>query len=144
MLTFRINSTIYEEIANVSSNVNFLQIISPNLFFFINTIIGILILPLFNHIFIPSTPSLTMRGRIAIGMVINIAAILSAIGIESGIKYNHDIGPLQVLGLYILPTILITLPEVFTTMSGALPPSSLSSLPIITMYAHIAGLLVKV
>ena len=117
MLTYRINATLFELTAN-SSNVRYIQVLSSNLFIILNSVVGLLFVPLVNHIFIPCIPSLSMRGRMAIGMVINAVAIVTTIGIETGIRSKHT-APLQSFYLlYILPTVLITLPEVLTTMSG--------------------------
>lgn len=117
MLTYRINATLYEATTN-HSGVHFVREISSNLFFLLNIVTGLLFVPLINHIFIPCFPSLSMRGRMAIGMVINVMAIITAAAIEAGIRDTHRTPLEQLLLLYILPTLLVTLPEVLTTMAG--------------------------
>ena len=116
MLSYRINATIFEATSN-ATDVHYLHLISSNMFLIMNTLIGLLFAPLVNHVFIPCIPSLSMRGRMAVGMVINALAIVTAACIEKGIQSTHTT-PVQSLLLSILPTVLITLPEVLTTMSG--------------------------
>ena len=117
MLSYRINATLFEATIN-ATDTNYLNLISSNMFIIMNTLTGLLFVPLVNHLFIPCIPSLSMRGRMAVGMVINVMAIVTASCIERGIKSTHTT-PLQSILLSILPTVLITLPEVLTTMSGA-------------------------
>ena len=117
MLTYRINATLFEIAAN-GSDVQYLNDISSNLFLILNNMTGLLFVPLVNHIFIPCIPSLSMRGRMAIGMIINAVTIATIACIETGLHSKHT-SPLQSFYLlYILPTVLITLPEILTTMSG--------------------------
>ena len=99
-----------------SSNIEFLRSLSPNMFFVVNSITGLLFVPLVNHIFIPCLPCVSMRGRMAVGMVINALAVLSAGCIENSIQ--GAVEPLHTLLLYIIPIMLVTLPETLTTMSG--------------------------
>ena len=117
MLTYRINATLYEATTN-QSGVYFVREISSNLFFLLNITVGLLFVPLINHVFIPCFPSLTMRGRMAIGMAVNVVAIITAAAIEGGIRDTHTTPLQQLLLVYILPTLLVTLPEVLTTMAG--------------------------
>ena len=117
MLSYRINATLFEATSN-ATDVRYLNLISSNMFIIINTLTGLLFVPLVNHLFIPCIPSLSMRGRMAVGMVVNVLAIVTALCIERGIRSTHTT-PLQTVLLLILPTVLITLPEVLTTMSGA-------------------------
>ena len=115
MMTFRVHAMILRATAN-SSNVEFLRSLSPNMFFVVNSITGLLFVPLVNHIFIPCLPCISMRGRMAVGMVINALAVLSAGCIENSI--HGAVEPLHALLLYIIPIVLVTLPETLTTMSG--------------------------
>lgn len=115
MLTYRINATFFEATKNSSGfhyNMNF---ISSNLFITVNCLVGLLIVPLVNHILIPCVPSLSMRGRMAIGMAILILSIISAASIEA---CAQSLSPLHTELWFILPVVLITIPEILTAMSG--------------------------
>ena len=114
MMTFRINVNIIAATAN-SSNVAFLQSLSPNMFIIVNCITGLLFVPLVNHIFIPCLPCVSIRARMAIGMIVNAIAIVSAVCIEYSSTMSE---PLHTLLLFIVPTVLITLPETLTFTSG--------------------------
>ena len=114
MLTYRINATFLEATTNSSG---FVHSISSNLFLTVNNLVGLLSVPLVNHILIPCVPSLSMRGRMAVGMAINILSIISAACIEVCVRSLH-ITPLHTELWFILPVVLITIPEILTAMSG--------------------------
>lgn len=115
MLTYRMNATLFEATGN--SSHDYLHQISSNAFIFLNCLIGLLFVPLVNHIFIPCVPSLSMRGRMGIGMTINVLAIVATVCVEAGIRSLHT-APFHKILWFIVPTVLITLPEVLTAMSG--------------------------
>ena len=116
MLTYRINATLFEAATNSSrSGFHYMNSISSNLFITVNALVGLLLVPLVNHILIPCVPSLSMRGRMAVGMVIHILSIISAASIEA---CAQSLSPLHTELWFILPVVLITIPEILTTMSG--------------------------
>lgn len=115
MLTYRINATFFEATTNSSGFYYNMHSISSNLFFTVNGLVGLLLVPLVNHILIPCVPSLSMRGRMAIGMVIHILSIIAAASIEACVQ---SLSPLHTELWFILPVVLITIPEILTTMSG--------------------------
>ena len=117
MLTYRINATFFEATSNSSGFYNNTHFISSNLFLTVNALVGLLFVPLVNHILIPCVPSLSMRGRMAVGMAIHILSIISAASIEACVRSLH-ITPLHTELWFILPVVLITIPEILTTMSG--------------------------
>ena len=118
MMSFRVNATIFMATAN-SSNVAFLQSLSPNMFIIVNSITGLLFVPLVNHIFIPCLPCVSIRARMAIGMIVNAVAIVSAGSIEYSLHNSNTMSePVHTLLLFIVPTVLITLPESLTYTSG--------------------------
>ena len=116
MMSFRVNA-IFTATAN-SSNVAFLKSLSPNMFIIVNCITGLLFVPLVNHIFIPCLPCVSIRARMAIGMIVNAVAILSAGSIEFSLHSSTMSEPIPTLLLFIVPTVLITLPETLTFTSG--------------------------
>ncbi|CAI8051365.1 Protein NRT1/ PTR FAMILY 3.1 [Geodia barretti] len=117
MMSFRVNATIFTATAN-SSNVAFLQSLSPNMFIIVNSITGLLFVPLVNHIFIPCLPCVSIKARMAIGMIVNAVAILSAGSIEFSLHSGTMSEPVHTLLLFIIPTVLITLPETLTYTSA--------------------------
>ena len=116
MMAFRVNATIFEATAN-SSNVAFLQTLSPNMWLIANILTALMIFPLVNHIFIPCLPCISMRGRMAVGMVISVCAVVSAGVIENSL-HGSEMEPLYTLLLYVIPTVLGTIPETLIQMSG--------------------------
>ena len=111
MLTYRLNATLFEASQQNSSAV---KLVFSNAFYSLNCLIGLLFVPLVNHIFIPCVPSLTIRARMGIGMVINILAV----GVAAAIESVGGVAPLHRALWLVLPTILFTLPEVLTFISG--------------------------
>ena len=84
------------------------------MFIIVNSITGLLFVPLVNHIFIPCLPCVSIKARMAIGMIVNAVAIFSA----GCIELNTMSEPVHTLLLFIIPTVLITLPETLTYTSG--------------------------
>ena len=81
MLSYRINATLFEVTIN-ATDVHYINLISSNMFIIMNTLTGLLFVPLVNHLFIPCIPSLSMRGRMAVGMVVNVLAIVTALHVH--------------------------------------------------------------
>ena len=111
MLTYRLNSTLTEGI----TNSRLAHAIFPNVYILLNTLSLFIFLPIINHFFIPCMPSVTIRQRIGIGMVI---AILS-LGLGAFLEWIvSDLSPLHKALWFTIPTVLLTLPEVFVFVSG--------------------------
>ena len=93
------------------------QAFTPNIYAFLNTLSLMVFLPLVNHLLVPCVPSLTIRGKIAIGFVITILSLSLILVLEFTLSKQSA---LQRFLWYAVPSILLTLPEVLVLVSGKL------------------------
>ena len=111
MLSYRLNETLSASI----DNPNLHTILFPNLYGLLNTMTIVLALPLVSHILVPCVPSMTMRERIGIGMAISTVALGCAAYLEWAVA---DVTPLHQALWFILPSIILSVQEAFTVVSG--------------------------
>ena len=113
MLSYRLNNTL-----SVSTTDSMLaKALFPNAFILINTLTVSLSLPLVNHILVPCVRSITIKEKIGIGMAITVVAVGSGAYMEWALS---DATPLQQALSFILPTVLLSIQESFTFVSGKL------------------------
>ena len=112
MLIDRMNNTLTEATHN---STKLSTIFLPNVYPIINTLSLIVFLPLVNHLMVPCIPSMTIRGKIGLGMGI---AVLS-LGLGALLEWAvENASPLSKALWFTIPSILLTLPEVFVFVSG--------------------------
>ena len=91
------------------------SIVFPNVYPIINTLSLIVFLPLVNHLMVPCIPSMTIRGKIGLGMGI---AVLS-LGLGALLEWAvANASSLHKALWFTIPIILLALPEVFVFVSG--------------------------
>ena len=92
----------------------------PNIFFGVNAIFVLLSLPIVNFIVIPCAPKLTIRARIAIGMVLYLAGDIAAIIIHSADLVHNPHGNVTRTQLICLlvPIAIFAIAEALTIVSG--------------------------
>ena len=111
MLSYRLNQTL-----SLSTNNHNLQtILFPNAYPLLNALSVSLTIPLVNHFLLPCVPSMTMRERMGIGMVITITGLASAAYVEWAIA---ELTPLHQAMWFILPSVLLSVQEVFTAVTS--------------------------
>lgn len=111
MLINRMNSTL----AQAAHDSELSHIFIPNVYPILNTVSMIVFLPIVNHVLVPCIPSMTIRSKMTIGLVI---AVLS-LAIGALLEYTmSNKSPLHKALWFIIPSILLTLPEVFVFVSG--------------------------
>ena len=119
MLSYRLNSTLSLSIEDSpfgQYNVHYLQnMVFPNVYLFLNTVTIILTLPLVNHLLVPCVTSMTIRERMGIGMAINFVALGCAAYLEWVVA---DATQLHQALWFILPSVLLSVQEVFTDISS--------------------------
>ena len=91
------------------------SIVFPNVYPIINTLSLIVFLPLVNHLMVPCIPSMTIRGKIGLGMGI---AVLS-LGLGALLEWAlANASSLHKALWFTMPIILLAIPEVFVFVSG--------------------------
>ena len=92
----------------------------PNIFTGINVIVVLLTLPVINFIVIPCAPKLTIRSRIAIGLILYLIGNVTTVIIHSAALVHKPQGYITVpqLGCLLAPVAIFAVAEVFTVVSG--------------------------
>ena len=119
MLSYIYNATLSDYIKGQSirpQTIHKLEyLVLPNIYLLLNSILCALFIPLMNHFFVPCVPSMTIRERMGIGMAISITGLVSATYVEGTLP---NLGPLHKVVWYTVPSILLSVQEIFTIVSS--------------------------
>ena len=127
MLSYCYNTTLSKYIKDHSSRPQTIHkleyLVLPDTYLLLNSILSTLFIPLMNHFLVPCVPSMTIKERIGIGMAVTITGLVSAVYVEWTMP---NLMPLHKAMWYTIPTVLLSVQEIFTIVSSKSKQPSLS------------------